>query len=71
MSSDPKRILILGGGFAGVYTARYLEKLLRPEDACITLVNRAPDFVRATSGSNTITSSSRSAVSRTFTACPA
>src|SRR5499427_10722705 len=40
MSSDPKRILILGGGFAGVYTARYLEKLLRPEEASITLVNR-------------------------------
>jgi NADH dehydrogenase len=40
MSSDPKRILILGGGFAGVYTARYLEKLLRPEAACITLINR-------------------------------
>ena len=26
MSSDKKRILILGGGFAGVYTAMYLEK---------------------------------------------
>ena len=25
MSGDPKLILILGGGFAGVYTARYLE----------------------------------------------
>jgi NADH dehydrogenase len=35
-----KRILILGGGFAGVYTARALEKLLRPEEAEITLVNR-------------------------------
>src|ERR1700758_4780498 len=40
MSGDPKQILILGGGFAGVYTARYLEKLLRPEEATITLVNR-------------------------------
>src|ERR1700751_1254087 len=40
MSADPKQILILGGGFAGVYTARYLEKLLRPEDASITLINR-------------------------------
>jgi NADH:ubiquinone reductase (H+-translocating) len=39
-STGPKRILILGGGFAGVYTARCLEKLLRPEQACITLVNR-------------------------------
>jgi len=36
----PKQILILGGGFAGVYTARTLEKLLRPEEAEITLVNR-------------------------------
>src|ERR1700720_2460810 len=40
MSSNPKQILILGGGFAGVYTAGYLEKLLRPEEASITLVNR-------------------------------
>jgi NADH dehydrogenase FAD-containing subunit len=29
MSIRPKEVLILGGGFAGVYTARYLEKLLR------------------------------------------
>src|SRR6202011_4652656 len=40
MSTAPKQILILGGGFAGVYTARYLEKLLRSEEASITLVNR-------------------------------
>ena len=40
MSTCPKQILILGGGFAGVYTARYLEKLLRPEEASVTLVNR-------------------------------
>ena len=40
MSSDRKQIVILGGGFAGVYTARYLEKLLLPEEADITLVNR-------------------------------
>jgi NADH:ubiquinone reductase (H+-translocating) len=40
MSTDPKQILILGGGFAGVYTARYLEKMLRPEEASITLINR-------------------------------
>jgi NADH dehydrogenase FAD-containing subunit len=31
---------ILGGGFAGVYAARSLEKLLHPEEATITLVNR-------------------------------
>lgn len=36
----PKEVLILGGGFAGVYTARYLEKLLKAEQATITLVNR-------------------------------
>jgi NADH dehydrogenase len=35
-----QKIVILGGGFAGVYTARYLEKLLRPAEAAITLVNR-------------------------------
>jgi NADH dehydrogenase len=40
MSTDPKKVLILGGGFAGVYTARCLEKLLRPDEASITLVNR-------------------------------
>lgn len=40
MSAGPKEVLILGGGFAGVYTARYLEKLLSAEEASITLVNR-------------------------------
>jgi NADH dehydrogenase len=40
MSTDPKQILILGGGFAGVYTARCLEKLLRSDEASITLINR-------------------------------
>ena len=40
MSASPKQIVILGGGFAGVYTARALEKLLRPAEANITLVNR-------------------------------
>ena len=38
--SVKKQILVLGGGFAGVYTARVLEKLVKPEDADITLVNR-------------------------------
>jgi NADH dehydrogenase len=36
----PKRILILGGGFAGIYTARRLEKLLRPGEASVQLVNQ-------------------------------
>jgi NADH:quinone reductase (non-electrogenic) len=40
MCNNPKRVLILGGGFAGVYTARYLEKLLRSQEASITLINR-------------------------------
>jgi NADH:ubiquinone reductase (H+-translocating) len=40
MSMNPKQIIILGGGFAGVYTARYLEKILRSEEASITLINR-------------------------------
>src|SRR6201990_2861580 len=40
MSQDPKQVLILGGGCAGVYTARHLENLLRPEEASITLINR-------------------------------
>jgi NADH dehydrogenase len=45
MSTGPKQVLILGGGFAGVYTARCLEKLLRPEEACITLINRESYWV--------------------------
>ena len=40
MRSNPKQIIILGGGFAGVYAARYLEKLLRSNEASITLINR-------------------------------
>jgi hypothetical protein len=39
-STGPRQILILGGGFAGVYTARDLEKLLGAEEASITLINR-------------------------------
>ena len=40
-----KRIVILGGGFAGVYAARWLEKLLQPGEADISLVNREDYFV--------------------------
>ncbi|HLJ91234.1 MAG TPA: FAD-dependent oxidoreductase [Candidatus Angelobacter sp.] len=40
-----KRIVIIGGGFGGVHTARTLEKLLRPEEAEICLVNRENYFV--------------------------
>lgn len=35
----PAHILILGGGFGGLYTARKLERALKPEEARITLVN--------------------------------
>ncbi len=35
-----KRVLILGGGFAGVYAAQRLEKVLRPDEAKIQLVNQ-------------------------------
>nr|MDQ2732927.1 FAD-dependent oxidoreductase [Armatimonadota bacterium] len=34
------QIVILGGGFGGVYTATYLEKLLKPDEADIHLVSR-------------------------------
>jgi len=34
------RILILGGGFAGLATARKLERMLRPDEATLTLVSR-------------------------------
>ena len=41
-----KRILILGGGFAGVYTAMYLDKLLGADpDVEIALVSRENYFV--------------------------
>src|SRR5690348_8354659 len=40
MSTGKKQIVVLGGGFGGVYAAQGLERLLRPEEACVTLVNR-------------------------------
>ncbi len=44
--NNRKRIVILGGGFAGVYTARYLEKALgRRDDFEITLINKENYFV--------------------------
>ncbi len=35
-----REILILGAGFGGVYAARYLGDMLRPEEANISIVNR-------------------------------
>lgn len=44
--SQATRILILGGGFAGVYTAKYLERLVRKrQDIEITIVNQENYFV--------------------------
>jgi len=40
-----KRIVILGGGFGGVFTARFLDRLLRPGEAAVSLVNRENYFV--------------------------
>ena len=39
-SASKKRILILGGGFGGVATARHLEGLSRRPDVEIVLVSR-------------------------------
>jgi NADH dehydrogenase len=40
MTSNEKRIVILGGGFGGVYTARHLGCMLKPGEASVTLINR-------------------------------
>lgn len=40
MTSNKKAVVILGGGFGGVYTARHLASMLRPDEASITLINR-------------------------------
>jgi NADH dehydrogenase len=41
----PVRVLILGGGFGGLYAALRLEKALRPGEAEVTLVNRENFFL--------------------------
>jgi NADH dehydrogenase len=44
--SNRKRVVILGGGFGGIYAGVYLEKLLgRSDDFEITLINRENYFV--------------------------
>jgi NADH dehydrogenase len=46
LTRDSKRIVILGGGFAGLYTAIHLEKLLRGrQDVEVVLVNKENYFV--------------------------
>jgi len=46
MERSRKRVVILGGGFGGVYTAQYLEKALgRRDDFEIVLVNKENYFV--------------------------
>lgn len=40
-----KRIVILGGGFGGLYTALNLEKRLRPGEADVTLISRNNYFL--------------------------
>jgi NADH dehydrogenase FAD-containing subunit len=40
-----KRILVLGGGFARVCTARNLEGLFRPDEASIFLINQEKYWV--------------------------
>src|SRR4051794_19082047 len=42
---QPKRILILGGGFAGVYTAYQLQRQLKGLNARVAIVNRENHFV--------------------------
>ena len=42
---NAKRVVIVGGGFGGIYAARYLEKLLHPGEADICLINRENYFV--------------------------
>jgi NADH dehydrogenase len=40
--TQPKKILIVGGGYAGFYTAKKLEKYLRNGEAEVTLVDPLP-----------------------------
>jgi NADH dehydrogenase len=45
-SSPPRRVLILGGGFAGIYTALGIERMARADDRVeVTLVSRENYFL--------------------------
>ena len=44
-SSDCPRVVIVGGGFGGVYVARNLEKLRAKDEFEILLVNKENHFV--------------------------
>src|SRR5438093_13382681 len=40
--SDPTRILILGGGYVGLYTALGLQRKLRAGEASVTVIDPQP-----------------------------
>jgi NADH:ubiquinone reductase (H+-translocating) len=42
LKSEPKRILILGGGYVGLYTALRLQRRLRAGEASVTVVDPQP-----------------------------
>lgn len=44
-TAETPRVVIVGGGFAGAYCARALEKRLRLNEAYLTIVNRSNYFV--------------------------
>ncbi len=41
-SPDPTRILIVGGGYVGMYTALRLQSQLRPDEASVTVIDPQP-----------------------------
>ena len=42
VKSEPARILIVGGGYVGMYTALGLQKKLRSREASVTVVDPQP-----------------------------
>src|ERR1700754_1880514 len=45
--SEPTRILVLGGGYVGLYTAYGLQKMLRANEASVTVVDPQPHMTYA------------------------